>query len=170
MLVQLDRHRIAQKASLAALDAQDQSGDEAPLARRKAEMKAPSDVTKLRADPIPPMPDNAAAEQALLGAVLISNREYRSVACTAQPEDFAWAAHQRIFAAIGQLVEAGQPANPVTMAHLFADDEALRPLGGPQYLMTLGNCAITVSAAIDYAYLVADLALRRAPRVGSVQS
>jgi replicative DNA helicase len=121
--------------------------------------------TDLRADPSPPMPENVTAEQCLLGAILIGNAEYRRCAGIVATEDFVWAAHQRIFDAIGRIVEAGQLANPVTLKPLFDTDEALRPLGGARYLAKLVHCAVTVRNATFYAFAVADLAMRR--RLGS---
>jgi replicative DNA helicase len=125
----------------------------------------PPDITKLRADPIPPMPENVEVEQRLLGAVLTSNAEFRRVAGIVQPEDFAYAAHQRIFGAIEKLLQTGIEANPVTLAPYVETDEALREVGGARYLVKLVRCAVSVTAAVDYAYLVVDLAIRR--RLGS---
>jgi hypothetical protein len=81
------------------------------------------DLTELRdqVDPLPPyeQPGSVAAEQALLGAMLIDNREFGLIAQNVRPEDFIWAVHARIFRAISKLIDAGRQANPVTLAHLF---------------------------------------------------
>jgi DnaB helicase-like protein len=117
-------------------------------------------ITQLRAaDSIPTPPENLGIEQKLLGAVLISNAEYRRCAGVVHAEDFALGVHQRIFDAIGRLVEAGQPADPVVLAPYFETD------GGAQYLVKLVRCAVTVRNAQWYAYWIADLAMRR--RLGS---
>ena len=115
-------------------------------------------------DPEPPrdMPCNVAAEQALLGALLCDNREFSRIAKIVRAEDFAWGVHQRIFAAIGKLTDAGMPANPVTLRHLFDNDPALRKAyPGGVYLVRLARSAITLLNGADYAVIIADLALRR---------
>ena len=75
-------------------------------------------------------PYNTAAEQALLGAILINNTAYYRVCEFLQPEHFGNAVHGRIFAAIGKLLGRGQIANPVTLKNLFDQDGALTEIGG----------------------------------------
>ena len=106
-------------------------------------------------------PYNTEAEQALLGAMLISNAAYLRVSEFLRPEHFGNAVHGRIFAAIGKLLERGQIANPVTLKHLFDQDGALSEIGGAQYLARLAGAAATIINAEDYARAVYDLYLRR---------
>jgi replicative DNA helicase len=123
-----------------------------------------SRVTPLRVtDPelIRTPPFNNDAEQALLGALLISNAAYSRVSEFLLPEHFGDAVHARIFAAIGKLVERGQVANPVTLKNLFDQDGALAEVGGAQYLAQLAGAAVTIINTEDYGRHIHDLYLRR---------
>lgn len=124
---------------------------------------APSNVTPLRdSDAIyRSPPQNIEAEQALLGAILVNNEAYRRVAEFLQPEHFAEAVHQRIFAAIRTLIERAQIANPVTLKNMFDQDGALAEIGGAQYLARLAASVVTIINAVDYGRQIYDLHLRR---------
>jgi replicative DNA helicase len=123
-----------------------------------------SRVTPLR-DPDPqPLrapPYNTEAEQALLGALLISNVAHGRVSEFLQAEHFGNAVHGRIYAAIGKLIERGQIANPVTLKSLFDQDGALADIGGAQYLVRLAESAVTIINTEDYGRHIHDLYLRR---------
>jgi replicative DNA helicase len=106
-------------------------------------------------------PYNTEAEQALLGAILISNTAFYRVSEFLQPEHFGNAVHGRIFAAIGKLLGRGQIANPVTLKNLFDQDGALTEIGGAQYLARLAGAAAAIINAEDYGRAVHDLYLRR---------
>src|ERR1700740_2700305 len=106
-------------------------------------------------------PYNTEAEQALLGAILISNTAYFRVSEFLQAEHFGNAVHGRIFAAIGKLIERGQIANPVTLKNLFDQDGALAEIGGAQYLVRLAASVVTIINAADYGRQIHVLYLRR---------
>jgi replicative DNA helicase len=106
-------------------------------------------------------PYNNDAEQALLGALLISNSAYSRTSEFLLPEHFGNAVHARIYAAIGKLIERGQIANPVTLKNLFDQDGALAEAGGAQYLAALAGAAVTIINAEDYGRHIHDLYLRR---------
>ena len=125
-----------------------------------------SRVTPLREpeldlDRVPQPPANLEAEQALLGAMLINNAAHGRVAEFLLAEHFANAAHGRIYAAIGKLIERGQIANPVTLKNLFDQDGALAEIGGAQYLARLAAAAVTIINAEHYGRTIHDLHLRR---------
>jgi replicative DNA helicase len=123
-----------------------------------------SRVTPLRdpdPEPLRVPPCNTEAEQALLGAMLISNAAYLRVSEFLQADHFGNAVHGRIFAAIGKLIERGQIANPVTLKNLFDQDGALTEIGGAQYLARLAAAAVTIINAEDYGRAIYDLYLRR---------
>ena len=106
-------------------------------------------------------PHNLEAEQGLLGAILVNNRAFERVSEYLSPDHFADAAHGRIFAACGQLIEKGQIANPVTLKALFDQDESLQEAGGAQYLVRLAASVVTVINADDYGQAIYDSFLRR---------
>ncbi len=121
-------------------------------------------VTPLREaepEPIRTAPYNTEAEQALLGALLISNAAYPRVSEFLAPEHFGNAVHGRIYAAIGKLIERGQFANPVTLQNLFDQDGALAAIGGARYLLDLARSAVTIINTEGYGRIIHDLHLRR---------
>lgn len=111
--------------------------------------------------PIRTPPHNYPAEQALLGAILMSNRALERVSEFLAPEHFADPVHGRIYAAAVALGSRNQIANPVTLKTYLADDSGLAELGGDAYLARLAGAAATVINAEDYGRLIFDLHLRR---------
>lgn len=106
-------------------------------------------------------PHNIEAEQAVLGAILLRNEVYDRVAVILREEHFFDPVHGRIFAACGKLILAGKMASPVTLKNFFENDEALKSIGGPQYLARLASASSTIIATEEYARTIADLSLRR---------
>jgi replicative DNA helicase len=95
-------------------------------------------------EPPRPLPGNAEAEQALLGAIFRDNRAHGRVADFLQPEHFSYAVHARIYAAICKIIDRGQLANPITLGDFFKQDDALIEIGGAQYLVQLADAAVTI--------------------------
>jgi replicative DNA helicase len=107
------------------------------------------------------LPHNLEMEQALLGAVLVNNDAAARISDFLKPVHFFEPLHGRIFEAAMILVERGQIASPVTVKTFFEKDEALKAVGGAQYLARLTVAAVTVLHAADYGRALYDLALRR---------
>ncbi|MBT5048343.1 MAG: replicative DNA helicase [Rhodospirillaceae bacterium] len=106
-------------------------------------------------------PANLEAEQALLGAILVNNRAYEQVSEFLRSDHFSDQLHGRIYEAIGKQIERALEANPTTLQFYFEQDEALKGLGGHNYLGRLAASAVTVINARDYGQTVHDLFLRR---------
>ena len=135
-----------------------------------ADSKTPDNIvpiTPLRepdraAQPPRQPPYDVGVEQALLGALLLTNgAAYEQVADFLEPDHFGHAVHGRIFAAIGKLVERGESANPVTLRGVCDQDPALAAVGGARYLVDLVRSTITVVNTPDYGRHIRDLYLRR---------
>ena len=107
------------------------------------------------------LPHNVEAEKAFLGAVFVNNRAYERVSDFLKAEHFALAQHGRIYEACARLIERGQIADPITLKHLFEQDELLADIGGPAYLAELAASAVTVINAGEYGRIIYDLYLRR---------
>jgi len=107
------------------------------------------------------VPNNIEAEQALLGAVLMNNTAYSTVANFLQPDHFYEPLHQKIFDAVGGLIVAGRIASTVTVK-TFLNGEKVGNLSISEYLASLITNAVTVINAKDYGTVIYDLALRRA--------
>lgn len=104
-----------------------------------------------------PLPGNAEAEQALLGAILVNNAAYQRVAGFLRPEHFAYDGHGRTYEAIGRLIDLGQPATAV----ILKQDSSLAPIGEAGYLARLVAAAVTVVNAEHYGRTIIDLWQRR---------
>ncbi len=109
----------------------------------------------------PLMPQNIEAEQALLGAILANNRIYEKVTEFLRAEHFADPVHGRIYAAVERLIERGQMANAVTLKQYFMQDEALKAVGGAEYLARLEGSVASFIGAADYGEAVFESYLRR---------
>ena len=107
------------------------------------------------------LPQNAEAEQGLLGALLIDNRLVEKVSEFLKAEHFYLPAHARLYAAITKLVERGQLATPVTLKAAFEDDPDLAQQGGAVYLADLAASVVTIFDVADYGRTIFDLYLRR---------
>ena len=107
-------------------------------------------------------PHNIPVEQALLGAVLVNNEALHRVSGFLLAEHFFEPAHGRIYEAMTRLIERGQLASPITLAHFFERDEGLKDVGGAQYLARLAASMVSVLDTEDYGRTTFDLYLRRA--------
>ncbi len=107
------------------------------------------------------LPHNIEAEQQLLGAILTNNDIYDRVAAIIGPQHFFEPTHARIFEVAASRIAKNNLASPVTLKAFLEDDEGLKELGGPAYLVRLAGAAISGFAARDYAQMIYDLAIRR---------
>ena len=107
------------------------------------------------------LPHNIEAEQQLLGAILTNNDVYDRISSLVKAEHFFDPVHQRIFQKAAARILKNALASPVTLKPFFEEDEGLRELGGPAYLVRLAGAAISAFAARDYAQMIYDLAVRR---------
>ena len=107
-------------------------------------------------------PHNMEAEQGLLGALLYDNRAYDRIADKLKPDEFYFAQHARIYAAIIESIEAGRQASPVTLKDRFENDPDLQNVGGARYLAELLASVVSVFNAEDYAVTIRGMHRRRA--------
>ena len=106
-------------------------------------------------------PHNIEAEQALLGALLISNDVFDRIAHLVEPRHFYEPLHGRIFEVAARRIQSGALASPVTLRPFFEADAAMAELGGPAYLARLAGAVVSIANARDFAQTIHDLALRR---------
>jgi len=107
------------------------------------------------------LPHNVEAEQQLLGAILTNNDIYDRIAAIVSSQHFYEPVHARIFEIAASRIAKNNLASPVTLKAFLEDDEGLKELGGPAYLVRLAGAAISGFAARDYAQMIYDLAIRR---------
>jgi replicative DNA helicase len=106
-------------------------------------------------------PQDAAAEQAVLGGMLLSKDAIADVLERLRPSDFYRPAHQNVYDAILDLYGRGEPADAVTVAAELDRRGLLRRIGGAPYLHTLISTVPTAANAGYYAGIVAEKALLR---------
>jgi replicative DNA helicase len=80
------------------------------------------------------LPHNIAAEEALLGSILIDPEAIYKVADIISPEDFYKPAHQIIYSAILYLFEKREAIDILTVTNRLREINELDNIGGPSYL------------------------------------
>lgn len=103
-----------------------------------------------------PRPENLEAEQALLGALLVSNDALDGVRDLLRAEHFSQPVHGRLFGAVCALVDRGDKADPVTVRGYFAGDDALSAVGGSTYVDKLAASVISIVGAASYARAIIE--------------
>ena len=106
-------------------------------------------------------PQDEAAEQAVLGGMLLSKDAIADVLERLRPSDFYRPNHQSVYDAILDLYGRGEPADAVTVAAELDRRGMLRRIGGAPYLHTLISTVPTAANAGFYAGIVAEKALLR---------
>ena len=106
-------------------------------------------------------PQDIAAEQSVLGGMLLSKDAIADVLERLRPGDFYRPAHQNVYDAILDLYGRGEPADAVTVAAELDRRGLLRRIGGAPYLHTLISTVPTAANAGYYAGIVAEKALLR---------
>jgi len=113
-------------------------------------------------------PHDLAAEQCVLGGMLMSKDAISDVMEVIRPADHYRPAHQLVHEAILELYGRGEPADPVTVSDLLAKRGELARVGGGAYLHTLIASVPTAANAGYYARIVRERAiLRRLVEVGT---
>ena len=119
----------------------------------------PGDSPRSPGDRTPPQ-DNA-AEQSVLGSMLLSKDAIADVVETIKGVDYYRPAHEVIHDAIIDLYGRGEPADPITVAAELQKRGELQRIGGAPYLHTLSaNVPIAANAGY-YAEIVRDKAILR---------
>ena len=115
-------------------------------------MNAPADIRQ--------PPNSLELEQALLGALILSNDVMHRISDAVRAEHFFEPLHQQIFEVSDRIISEGRTATPATIAPYLGEVD----LGGvtvSQYLARLCAEAITISGAPGYAQEIYELAMRR---------
>lgn len=106
-------------------------------------------------------PQDMAAEQSVLGGMLLSKDAIADVLERLRPGDFYRPAHQNVYDAILDLYGRGEPADAVTVAAELDRRGLLKRIGGAPYMHTLISTVPTAANAGFYADIVAEKALLR---------
>ena len=106
-------------------------------------------------------PHSVEAEQSLLGGLLLDNQAWDKIADLVKQHDFYRDDHRRIFRHIGKLVEAGKPADVVTVTESIEGSEDKDKTGGVAYLGSLAQNTPSALNIRRYAELVRERAVQR---------
>lgn len=113
-------------------------------------------------------PHDIAAEQCVLGGMLLSAEAIEDVVLIIGPDDHYRPAHQIVHEAILELWEAASPVDAVTVKDLLAKRGELARIGSATYLHTLIASVPTAANAGYYArFVAAHAASRRAIESGT---
>ncbi len=106
------------------------------------------------ADHLPPQ--SLDAEQATLGAALISRNAVERMLEMLERDDFYLEAHRKVFDAISYLAERDVPADVLTVPEELRRREQLDTVGGMAYIATLADSVPTAAHVEYYARSVAE--------------
>ncbi len=106
-------------------------------------------------------PQDVAAEQSVLGGMMLSKDAIADVVELLRPNDFYRPAHATIFDAVLDLYGRGEPADAITVAASLSDAGDLGRIGGAPYLHTLIASVPTAANAAYYAKIVGERAVLR---------
>jgi replicative DNA helicase len=106
-------------------------------------------------------PHDVAAEQCVLGGMLLSKDAISDVIEVIRPTDHYRPAHQLVHEAILDLYARGEPADPITVANELTRRGELARIGGAPYLHTLIASVPTAANAGYYARIVRERAILR---------
>src|SRR3954453_19119652 len=113
-------------------------------------------------------PQDLAAEQSVLGGMLLSKDAVADVIEVLRGNDFYRPAHETIFEAVLDLYGRGEPADAVTVADELTKRGHLARIGGAAYLHPLISGVPTAANAGYYARIVRERAvLRRLVEAGT---
>ena len=113
-------------------------------------------------------PQDVAAEQSVLGGMLLSKDAIADVVEGLRGVDFYRPAHEIIFDAVLDLYGRGEPADAVTVSDELTKRGSLPRVGGTAYLHQLISSVPTAANAGYYAQIVAERAvLRRLVEAGT---
>ncbi|WP_038289842.1 replicative DNA helicase [Zooshikella ganghwensis] len=112
-------------------------------------------------DSVKAPPHSLEAEQSVLGALLLDNATWDTVADKVVADDFYNPAHRLIYTAIEQLASATKPFDPLTIAEKLDTWAELEDAGGIAYLAELAKNTPSVANVREYAEIVYERSILR---------
>ena len=106
-------------------------------------------------------PHSVEAEQSVIGSLLVDNKALGDISDVLAASDFYRHEHRLMFGAIKAAIDAGQPADPITLYERLEADGKAADVGGLQALEALGMCVPSARHIRRYAEIVRERAIRR---------
>jgi len=101
------------------------------------------------------------AEQSVLGGILLENQSLNAVLEIMTGADFYSEGHRKIFDAIADLSDRGEPSDLITLSSLLKDRGQLDQVGGMVYLASLVDGVPSAANIAYYARIVKEKAILR---------
>tara|TARA_Y100000590_G_scaffold372072_1_gene434903 strand:- start:206 stop:1624 length:1419 start_codon:yes stop_codon:yes gene_type:complete len=105
------------------------------------------------------LPNNIEAEQSVLGSILLQNEIFDEINTLVTSANFYDPLHQKIFAAIENLIYKGMLANPITLKNHFEKEKD--DINIPEYLVKITKFSSSSRQAIEYSKIIYDMYVRR---------
>lgn len=106
-------------------------------------------------------PQSLEGEMSVLGGILLENEAMNKALELLRPDDFYRESHRKIFSALIDLSEQGEPADLVTLTAALQKKGNLDAVGGSAYLGNLVEYVPTAANILYYCRLVKEKALAR---------
>jgi replicative DNA helicase len=106
-------------------------------------------------------PQSLEGEMSVLGGILLENEALNKALEMLRPQDFYRESHRKIFSALIDLSNLGEPADLVTLTAALQKNGDLEAVGGSAYLGTLVDYVPTAANILYYCRLVKEKALGR---------
>src|SRR3972149_372741 len=106
-------------------------------------------------------PHSVEAEQSLLGGLLLDNQAFDRIADLVPAGDFYRDAPRRVWRPVAKLIEAGRPADVVTVSESIEASEDRDKTGGAAYLGALAQNTPSALNIRRYAELVRERSVQR---------
>ena len=115
-------------------------------------------------------PNSPDAEKAVLGGILVNNKNLNVVLSIISPEDFYKDAHRKIIARIAALVDRGLPVELLSLSEDLRRQGELDEVGGAVYLSSLMDGVPRNLSVEYYARIIKEKALLRRLIVSSAET
>ncbi len=106
-------------------------------------------------------PQNIEAEQSILGGLMLDREALDQVGDMIEVSDFYKPSHQKIYEAVKELHQKGQPIDIITVTNILQSAGDLEMAGGPEYLISLLDKTISSANITSHAKIVREKALLR---------
>ncbi len=106
-------------------------------------------------------PQSLEGEMSVLGGILLENEALNKALELLRPEDFYRASHRKIFSALIDLSDRGEPADLVTLTSMLQTKGELEEVGGSSYLGVLVDYVPTAANISYYCRMVKEKSLAR---------
>jgi replicative DNA helicase len=106
-------------------------------------------------------PQNLEAESSVLGGILLENDAINIVLELLRPEDFYRESHRKVFRAMIELTDRGEPVDLITLSDYLNGRGELDAVGGSAYLASLADFVPTAANISYYARIVREKSILR---------